>query len=312
MIRFQNLNNLDEYLKKTEADNIYMKKINSLQVSFTSLLTSITNKFYDYDTAINNIELNTLLLSNNTNSLNSSITSLSSLVGTLSSNQSSMSALIGSLSSNQSSISSSLADLISSYNTCTASLNNNYNSLSSSLTNLSNSFTTFRTSVNDEISNLWNAIGAEAGGYNYWKEFNKASAETYINYGHSPKVTELDNEQLIYNQDLSKFTLLNPSKLEYVFNSNILQTTANQPFNFGGDFNRIGLILPNCQEGATTYNQSVPMNIITATCYTLDVMLKYGWSDFNTNFYIKCLDANLINTRAQLDFNLISNGLWKF
>lgn len=309
MIKFNNLNNLDEYLKKTDAENIYMKKINSIQVSFTSLLTSITNKFHYYDDEI-------ISLNNKVYDLSTDQSNMSTLIGSLSTDQQNLSTLVNSLSSNQNSLSSSLTNFMLSYNSYTAnndslilSLQNDYNKLSSSLTNVSNSFTTFRTSVNQEISNLWNAIGANAGGYNYWKEFNKALAETYLNYNNSPAVTELDNEMLLYNQYLSNSTMLNPSKLSYVFNSNVLQTNVNQPFNFGGDYDRIGLILPDHTEGATTYNQSVPMNLITATCATLDVMMKYGWSDFNTNFYIKCLDANLINTRSNLDYNIISTNL---
>ena len=309
MIKFNNLNNLDEYLKKTDAENIYMKKINSIQVSFTSLLTSITNKFHYYDDEI-------ISLNNKVYDLSTDQSNMSTLIGSLSTDQQNLSTLVNSLSSNQNSISSSLTNFMSSYNSYTAnndslilSLQNDYNKLNSSLTSVSNSFTTFRTSVNQEISNLWNAIGANAGGYNYWKEFNKASAETYLNYNNTPAVTELDNEMLLYNQYLSNSTVLNPSKLSYVFNSNVLQTNDNQPFNFGGDYDRIGLILPDHVEGATNYNQSVPMNLITATCATLDVMLKYGYSDFNTNFYIKCLDANLINTGANADFNIISTNL---
>lgn len=309
MIQFQNLNNLNEYLKKTEADNIYMKKINSIQVSFTSLLTRITHKFNQYDNEISSLSNSIIGITNDTSAM-------STLINSLSTNQQDLSTLVNSLSSNQNSISSSLTNLMSVYGTYTANndsntiaLSGSYNSLSSSLTNLNYSFTTFRTSVNQEISNLWNAIGANAGGYNYWKEFNKASAETYLNFNNSPAVTELDNEMLLYNQYLSNSTMLNPSKLSYVFNSNVLQTDVNQPFNFGGDYDRIGLILPDHTEGATTYNQSVPMNLITATCKTLDVMMKYGYSDFNTNFYIKCLDANLINPNANADFNIISTNL---
>lgn len=309
MIKFNNLNNLDEYLKKTDAENIYMKKINSIQVSFTSLLTSITNKFHYYDDEI-------ISLNNKVYDLSTDQSNMSTLIGSLSTDQQNLSTLVNSLSSNQNSISSSLTNFMSSYNSYTAnnnslilSLQNDYNKLSSSLTSVSNSFTMFRTSVNQEISNLWNAIGANAGGYNYWKEFNKASAETYLNFNNSPAVTELDNEMILYNQYLSNSTMLNPSKLSYVFNSNVLQTNANQPFDFGGEYDRIGLILPDCQAGASTYNQSVPMNLITATCKTLDVMLKYGYSDFNTNFYIKCLDANLMNTGANCDFNILSTNL---
>ena len=309
MIRFQNLNNLDEYLKKTEAENIYMKKINSIQVSFTSLLTSITNRFHYYDEEISSIRNDTFHLSTDMNGLSSN-------VNLLVSNTSNMNSLINSLSSSLGSVSSSLTSLENSFTNHTSTINvllsdvtSNTSSMNNAFNSFTGSFTSFRTSVNQEISNLWNAIGADAGGYNYWKEFNKASAETYLNYNNSPAVTELDNEMLLYNQYLSNSTMLNPSKLSYVFNSNVLQTDVNRPFNFGGDYDRIGLILPDCQAGATTYNQSVPMNLITATCKTLDVMMRYGWSDFNTNFYIKCLDANLINTRSNLDYNIISTNL---
>lgn len=312
MIRFQNLNNLDEYLKKTDAENIYMKKINSIQVSFTSLLTSITEKFHYYDASISSLDVNT-------GALYSSLTNLSTdvhheidiITGNTYKNSTSLNVLGASFSTLNSSV-SQMADAYATYTVANDNLvgmlSSSVSTLTNDVSNLNGSFTSFKSSVNNEISNLWNAIGANAGGYNYWKEFNKASAETYLNYGGNV-VTQLDNEDIIYSEYLSNFTMLNPSKLSYVFNSNVLQTDQNHAFNFGGDYDRIGLILPDCQAGATTYNQSVPMNLITATCKTLDVMMKYGWSDFNTNFYIKCLDANLINTRSNLDYNIISTNL---
>lgn len=304
MIRFQDLNNLDEYLKKTEADNVYMKKINSIQLSFTSLLTSVTNKFRYYDSEISNLDVNTGLLSSSLTNLSTDVHHELDIITAHTYNNSTSLDVLG----------ASFSTLNNAYNTYTAANNSLIGILSSSVSSLNNSVATLSSSMtaaNKEISDLWNAIGANAGGYNYWKEFNKASAETYLNYGNGDggKVTQLDNEDLIYSDYLSNFTILNHSKMSYVFNSNILQTDANHAFNFGGDYNRIGLILPDCQAGATTYNQSVPMNLITATCATLDVMMKYGWSDFNTNFYIKCLDANLINTRSNLDYNIISTNL---
>lgn len=292
------MNNMDEYLKKTDAENIYMKKINSLQVSFTSLLTSITNQFQHINSELILIESNTYNLSLANNSMFGELDSMKN-------NTLSMNNLLNSLSSSVTSLNNSYTNYTSSMSTLINSLQDNTSAMSNKLESIS----TWSVSVNSEISNLWNAIGANAGGYNYWKEFNKPSAETYLNYAASPAVTELDNEMILYNQYLSNSTMLNPSKLSYVFNSNVLQTDQNRPFNFGGDYDRIGLILPDCQAGATTYNQSVPMNLITATCATLDVMLKYGYSDFNTNFYIKCLDANMINTRDNLDYNIISTNL---
>jgi uncharacterized protein YoxC len=271
-----NQNNLEEYLKKTEAEEIYMKKINSINLSFTSLLTSIQSVFSTYDYQLSTINNSLVVLNNNTTLINSNTSTMNLRLDSI----------VSSINSNYSSI----------------------QSLSGSLQDLSSSLTSYKTSVNKEISDLWNAIGADAGGYNYWREFNKVSAETYMNYN-GYVVTQLDNEDLIYSEYLSNFTILNPSKLSYVFNSNVLQTDINEPFNFGGEYDRIGLILPDCVSGATTYNQSVPMNIITATCKTLDVMLKYGFSDFNTNFYIKCLDANLINDGSNKDYNILSTNL---
>lgn len=65
MIKFNNLNNLNEYLKKSDAENIYMKKINSLNISFTELLTSISSRFTYYDNQIDvlNSNLNSVALS---------------------------------------------------------------------------------------------------------------------------------------------------------------------------------------------------------------------------------------------------------
>lgn len=55
MIKFNNLNNLNEYLKKSDAENIYMKKINSLNISFTELLTDVSSKFDYIDDRIDNL-----------------------------------------------------------------------------------------------------------------------------------------------------------------------------------------------------------------------------------------------------------------
>lgn len=83
MIKFNNLNNLSEYLKKTEAEKIYMKKINSLNISFTDLLTRISQAFSIYDREIEGIKENTiknyssiLSLSSNTSNLYNDISSI--------------------------------------------------------------------------------------------------------------------------------------------------------------------------------------------------------------------------------------------
>lgn len=83
MIKFNNLNNLSAYLKKSDAENIYMKKINSLNISFTELLTSISTKFTYYDdrianlnSVVNSIGLSVESLKSFSSSAYSSITSL--------------------------------------------------------------------------------------------------------------------------------------------------------------------------------------------------------------------------------------------
>ena len=83
MIKFNNLNNLSAYLKKTEAEEIYMKKINSINLSFTTLLNSITSKFHEYDNKIFNCQLS--IHSNSTD-----IASLDSIIGSIESNTGSM------------------------------------------------------------------------------------------------------------------------------------------------------------------------------------------------------------------------------
>lgn len=319
MIKFNNLNNLDEYLKKTDAENIYMKKINSMQVSFTTLLTSITNRFHDYDVSISNLEINTGILSNNYNNLSSSITNLNNTVNLLSSNQSSMSTLIGSLSSNLNSVSSSLTLLQSNFSSYTSnndnvinnlslSLNNNYNSLSSSLTNLSNSFTTFQTSINQEISNIWSAMsGGGNNNYNFFKEFGKETQLLYRNMDNYHMC--IDNEEFEFlSNKLSSYTMVNPNKLEYVFCSNVLSSTANNGVNLGGDYSRLGLKLPG-KSNATSFDDSIAQNWITATVSSVYLFQHYGWSNFNSQNYIKCLKAYLCNDAMYNDFNYISTNL---
>lgn len=83
MIRL-NQNNLQEYLKKTEADQIYMKKINSINMSFTSLLTSIQSVFSTYDYQLSTINNSLINLNTNTSDMYNSITALNSTVSLLS------------------------------------------------------------------------------------------------------------------------------------------------------------------------------------------------------------------------------------
>lgn len=145
MIKFNNLNNLSEYLKKSDAENIYMKKINSLNISFTELLTSISNKFTLYDYQFSTIN-------NNYNILNSHVNS----------------------------IDSNLLSLLSSFNTYTSFNESDKNTMKNEISSL----LTHSTYVNEEISNLWSAISGNDN-YNFFKEFAKPTQDTYKNMDNS-------------------------------------------------------------------------------------------------------------------------------
>ncbi len=195
-----NQNNLNEYLKKTEAEQIYMKKINSINMSFTSLLTSIQSVFSTYDYQLSTI--------------NASLTVINS------------------------------------------SLNN----LSNSLLSLSNSYTSYTSFNNSEInsikidtSNLYNMITSGGGeSYNYWKEFNKLNADTYINYDSSITIDEV--EKITYSLNLDNRTS-QAGKLSYVIQSNI----SNDGLSLTENLDRLGLKITN----------SLPLN---GTIKTLDLV----------------------------------------
>ena len=306
MIRFQNLNNLDEYLKKTEAENIYMKKINSIQVSFTTMLTSITNKFHYYDDEISSLNAHTYQLSTNMNGLVNTVNSIVS-------NTSSMDSLINSLSSSIGSVSSSVTSLNDSFTNYTSTVDillsdvtSNTSLLSGNYDSLSNSFTTFRTSVNQEISNLWSAMSAN-NNYNFFKEFAKESQLLYKNMNNQHMC--IDNEEFeFWSSRLSQYTMVNPNKLEYVFCSNVLSTTAVNGVNLGGEFSRLGIKIPG-NSTATSYDDTIAQNWITATVSSVYLYQQYGWSNFNENNYIKCLQAYLCNSGIGADYNYISTNL---
>lgn len=248
-----NQNNLEEYLKKTEAEEIYMKKINSINMSFTSLLTSIQSVFSTYDYQLSTIHNAINVINSNTSSINSNTSTM---------------------------------DL--KLNSIVSSISSNYNgiqSLSSNLSNLNSSFTSFKSSVNSEISNLWDAISTAGAEYNYWKEFNKQSQETYVNY--EDNRTVLDNEGIEYKTYLSRSTLVS-SKMSYVFNSNVLYSsnqTGNVTFSLPAEFDRLGLVCP------TSLN-----NFIRATCSNLDLKIMED-SSVNKSLSVKCLNANIIGSK---------------
>lgn len=177
MIKFSNINNLNEYLKKSEAEQIYMKKINSLNISFTELLTLISQTFSIYDREIEGIKNNTLSINTNTSSI--------------------------------------------------------YNDLDS-----------FKTLINSEISgikvdtlNLYNSLSTLTGGdnnYNYMKQLNKISADTYIDFDLNSTIDDI--EKFTYDNNINS-RVSDTNKLSYVIQTNILNTgmTLTQ------DLDRLGL-----------------------------------------------------------------------
>lgn len=164
MIKFNNLNNLNEYLKKSEAEKIYMKKINSLNISFTELLTLITQTFSIYDREIEGIKNNTFSINTNTSSLNNDLSS-------------------------------------------------------------------FKTLINSELStikldtlNLYNSLSTLTGGdnnYNYMKQLNKVSADTYIDFDLNSTIDDV--EKFTYNDNIN-VRVSDTNKLSYVIQTNILNT----------------------------------------------------------------------------------------
>ena len=266
MIKFNNLNNLSEYLKKSDAENIYMKKINSLNISFTELLTSISNRFTLYDF--------------NFSTINQTINS----------------------------INLSLNGLISSFNTYTTLNDSNISNLSSTITELK----THSSHVDSEISNLWGAIGGGGdAGYNYWKEFNRESQKTFLSYGDNPE-TFIDHEDIKYKSNITNLTLLNNSKLSYVFNTNILTiASASGSYEITGELDRVGLIIPPASTTSSAFNSllTYPMNCPHVTVKSCDIKINYPITDFNTGFNVKCLDAYLINSTENNAFYQISTGL---
>lgn len=179
--------NLDQYLKKTEAEQIYMKKINSINMSFTSILTSIQSLVATYDYQFSTLNNRVGQIESDTSNLNIDISNLK---------------------------------------IWTQSAFSSITSLENQTLYLNNEFYSIKTNTDQIASNtllLSNMISTLTGGlgYDYWEQFGKDSNETYIDYAINSTVVK--NEQLTYNGNLSQ-SISNIDKKEYVFNSNILNT----------------------------------------------------------------------------------------
>ena len=294
MLQIGNLNNLNQYLKKTEAEEIYMKKINSMDMRFTSLITSLSTKFNYYDDQIHNLGTNMMQLNSSVSSLSGDLTGLESLVNSLSSSVSSNSANINSLSGSIGSLNNSMGSLSNSV----ISLNNSIGSISGSYGLFTNSVNNKFNSVDSEISNLWDAISSN-NNYNFFKEFAKPTQFTYKNMDNEHVI--IDDEQFEYLQSKpSNFTMLNPNKLEYCFASNVYTTNSSSYLiNLGGEYSRLGFRIPSDDN---------PQNYFNATASSV-YLYQDGNKDFNTNNYLKCLKAYICNDNNSHNINYISTNL---
>lgn len=185
-----NQNNLEEYLKKTEAEQIYMKKINSINMSFTSLLTSIQSVFSTYDYQLSTIANSLSVLNINTSNMNLSIGSLSSGF-------------------------------------------TNINPILNSINTLSVNTGVLYSSLTDVIGSITSGGGDS---YNYMKQLNKVSADTYIDFDINSIVDDV--EKFTYNDNIN-VRVSDTNKLSYVIQTNI----SNSGLTLTQDLDRLGLKL---------------------------------------------------------------------
>lgn len=193
MIRL-NQTDLNQYLKKTEAEQIYMKKINSINMSFTSILTSIQSLVATYDYQFSTLNVRVGQIEDNTGSHYYSIQSIQSWQN-------------------------------SAYSSIT--------SLENQTLYLNNEFYSIKTNTDQIASNtlaLSNLISTLTGGigYDYWNEFSKTANETYMNYALNSTI--IKNEQITYNGNFSESSI-NTDQPDHVLNQNVLNTifTIDQP-----------------------------------------------------------------------------------
>lgn len=260
-----NQNNLEEYLKKTEAEEIYMKKINSINMSFTSILTSIASivSTYDYQFStlnqrVYNIEVNTA--------------TLDSIIGSIESNTNSMYLEIQDMSG-------ILTAYTDQYETYTLNNDSEIESIKSN-TNVLNSNTL---ALYDSLTNMTFPTQAEI--YNYWKEFGKYTQLSYADYQNN--YTVVDNEQFTYTDNISNFSI-ESNKGSYVFCSNVLTQNS---FNFNYELDRLGLVPAN--------DSCNPIG----TARYLDVKLNDTISSFT--FSGKYLTVSFYNDNSINNFNYL-------
>ena len=193
MIRL-NQTDLNQYLKKTEAEAIYMKKINSINMSFTSILTSIQSLVATYDYQFSTLNVRVGQIEDNTGSHYNSIQSIQSW---------------------QNSAYSSITNLENQ----TLYLNNEFYSIKTNTDQIASN----TLALSNLISTLTGGLG-----YDYWNEFSKTANETYMNYALNSTI--IKNEQITYDGNFSS-SISNSDQLDHVLNQNVLNTifTIEQP-----------------------------------------------------------------------------------
>lgn len=206
-----------------------MKKINSINLSFTTLLNSITSKFHEYDNKIFNCQLS--IHSNSTD-----IASLDSIIVSIESNTDRLSTDI-----------SDMSDVLTAYT-------GNYETYTNEIANELYSISSNTSMLYDSLTNMTFPTQAEI--YNYWKEFGKYTQLSYADYQNN--YTVLDNEQFTYTNNISNFSI-ESNKGSYVFCSNVLTQNS---FNFNYELDRLGLVPANdsCNPIGTAINLDVKLN----------------------------------------------------
>lgn len=224
-----NQNNLEEYLKKTEAEEIYMKKINSINMSFTSILTSIASIVSTYDYQFSTLNQRVYNIEINTATMNS---------------------IIGSIESNTYKLSTDIADM----SDVLTAYTDNYETYTNEIANELYSISSNTLALYESLTNI--TIPTQAEVYNYWKEFGKYTQLTYVDYQNNNTI--LDNEQFTYTDNISNFSI-SSNKGSYVFCSNVLTQNA---FNFNYELDRLGLVPGNdsCNPIGTARYLDVKLN----------------------------------------------------
>lgn len=229
-----------------------MKKINSINLSFTTLLNSITSKFHEYDNKIFNCQLS--IHSNSTD-----IASLDSIIGSIESNTNSMYLEIQD-------ISGILTAYTDNYETYTNEIANELYSISSNTL-----------ALYDSLTNMTFPTQAEV--YNYWKEFGKYTQLSYADYQNNNTV--LDNEQFTYTNNISNFSI-ESNKGSYVFCSNVLTQNS---FNFNYELDRLGLVPGNdsCNPIGTARYLDIKLNDTISSFTFSGKYLTVSFYNDNTN-----------------------------